>query len=131
MTDSEGLSDADAAAARMHDGDMDTAVVVRLVGEIDLATAEHAAEQLRAAEAVAVAAPPAVVVLDLSQVTFLGSVGLAILVEHDQLCAALGSRLCVVVGDNQRVWRPIQVAALDGVITIVANIAAAARWPAR
>jgi anti-sigma B factor antagonist len=105
----------------MSDADTDTAVVVRLDGEVDLATAEHAAEQLRAAEAIAVAAPPTVVVLDLSRVTFLGSVGLAMLVEHDQLCAALGTRLCVVVGDNQRVWRPIRTASLDEVLTIVAS----------
>ena len=106
------------------------AVVVRLVGEVDLATAEHAGERLRAAEAVAVAdAPPAVVVLDLTQVTYLGSVGLAMLVEHNQLCTALGSRLCVVVGANRSVLRPIQVATLDSVLTIVASEAEAVAPP--
>lgn len=115
MTDPEGLSTTDAV-------DVDeTAVMVRLVGEVDLATAEHAGEQLRAAEAVAVADAPAVVVLDLTRVTFLGSVGLAMLVEHNQLCAAVGSRLCVVIGSNRSVWRPIQVAALDSVLTIVSS----------
>ena len=106
------------------------AVVVRLVGEVDLATAEHAGERLRAAEAVAVAdTPPAVVVLDLTQVTYLGSVGLAMLVEHNQLCTALGSRLCVVVGANRSVLRPIQVATLDSVLTIVASEAEAVAPP--
>lgn len=106
------------------------AVVVRLVGEVDLATAEHAGERLRAAEAVAVAdTPPAVVVLDLTRVTYLGSVGLAMLVEHNQLCAALGSRLCVVVGANRSVWRPIQVATLDSVLTIVSSEAEAVAPP--
>ena len=106
------------------------AVVVRLVGEVDLATAEHAGERLRAAEAVAVAdTPAAVVVLDLTQVTYLGSVGLAMLVEHNQLCTALGSRLCVVVGTNRSVLRPIQVATLDSVLTIVASEAEAVAPP--
>jgi len=107
--------------------DFNDAAVVRLEGEIDLATAEHAAERLRAAEAVAVVNAPAVVVLDLSQVTFLGSVGLAMMVEHNQLCAAIGSRLCVVVGGNQSAWRPIQVAALDSVLTIVSSVEEAVR----
>lgn len=110
-----------------RDDEAETAVVVRLAGEVDLASAEHAAEQLRAAEAVAVADAPAVVVLDLSQVTFLGSVGLAMMVEHNRLCAALGSRLCVIVGDNQRVLRPMQIASLDAVLTIVSSVAEAAR----
>lgn len=107
------------------DGVMETAVVVRLVGEVDLVTAEHAADQLRAAEAVAVADGHAVVVLDLTQVTFLGSVGLALLVEHNQLCGELGSRLCVVVGDNRAVWLPIRTAALDQVVTVVSSPVAA------
>lgn len=117
----------DSVAGVTYD-DADTAVVVRLAGEVDLSTAEHAAKQLRAAEAIAVAAAPlAVVVLDLSMVTFLGSVGLAMLVEHDQLCAALGSRLCVIIGENQRVWQPIRVTSLDEVLTIVASVEDAVR----
>jgi anti-sigma B factor antagonist len=134
LTDPERVSNSDAATgfpaepAPVTRGDeVETAVVVRLAGEIDLANAEHAAEQLRAAEAVAVADAPAVVVLDLSRVTFLGSVGLAMILEHDQLCAALDSRLCVVVGDNQRVWRPIHIASLDEVLTIVSSVAEAVR----
>ncbi|HEY0501568.1 MAG TPA: STAS domain-containing protein [Kutzneria sp.] len=108
------------------EGDVaDAAAVVRLEGEVDLATAERAAERLRAAEAVAVVDAPAVVVLDLSQVTFLGSVGLAMMVEHDQLCAAMGSRLYVIVGNNQSVWRPIRLARLDSVLTIVSSVAEA------
>ena len=99
-----------------------TAVVVRLAGEVDLATAEHAGDQLRAAEAVAVVDAPAVVVLDLTQVTFLGSVGLAMLVEHNQLCSELGSRLCVIVGDSPAAWRPIKIATLDTVLTIVSSV---------
>ena len=99
----------------------ETAVMVRLVGEVDLVTAERAADRLRAAEAVAVVDEPAVVVLDLTAVTYLGSVGLAMLVEHNQLCAELGRRLCVIVGDNRAAWRPIRVASLDKVLTIVSS----------
>lgn len=113
------MADLESRADVFTTDEPETVVVVRLTGEVDLTTAEHAADRLRAAEAAAVADPPAVVVLDLSRVTFLGSVGLAMMVEHDQLCAAVGSRLCVVVGDNRSVWRPIQVARLDTVLTIV------------
>jgi anti-sigma B factor antagonist len=121
------MADFDSTADINGATDVNDAAVVRLEGEIDLATAEHAAERLRAAEAVAVVNAPAVVVLDLSRVTFLGSVGLAMMVEHNQLCAAIGSRLCVVVGGNQRVWRPIQVATLDSVLTIVSSVEEAVR----
>ncbi|MEV6604035.1 STAS domain-containing protein [Kutzneria sp. NPDC051319] len=115
------MADLESRADVFTTDEPETVVVVRLTGEVDLTTAEHAADRLRAAEAAAAADPPAVVVLDLSRVTFLGSVGLAMMVEHDQLCAAVGSRLCVVVGDNRSVWRPIQVARLDTVLTIVST----------
>jgi anti-sigma B factor antagonist len=127
MADFDGLADVNTDGAFPSAGIPDTAAVVRLEGEVDLATAEHAAERLRAAEAIALVNPPAVVVLDLSRVTFLGSVGLAMMVEHNQLCAAMGGRLCVVVAGNQSAWRPIQLASLDGVLTIVPSVAEALR----
>ncbi len=114
--------DSDRVPAPDRDEVATTALVVRLIGEVDLVTAEHASDRLRAAEAVAVAGGPAVVVLDLTEVTFLGSVGLAMMVEHHQLCAELGTRLTVIAGANRATWRSIRLSALDQVLTIVSGV---------
>ncbi|MGB6161775.1 MAG: STAS domain-containing protein [Pseudonocardiaceae bacterium] len=66
----------------------ETAVVIRARAEIDLRTAPLLAKQLRAAEAIGVA--PAPVMVDLRQVGFLKSTGLAALVEPHHRCQALG-----------------------------------------
>lgn len=121
MIEFDGLA-AGTSPLLVPDETAETALVVRLVGEVDLTTAEHAADRLRAAEALAVVDTPAVVVLDLTRVTFLGSVGLAMMVEHSQLCAELGTQLCVVVGENRAVWRSIRLASLDQVLVIVSSV---------
>ena len=95
------------------------AVVVRANGDIDMATADLLDEQLRAAEAVVV--PPAPVVLDLTGVRFLVSMGLAQLVAHHDVCTKRGSQLRVVAADRQ-VLRPIQVTGLDQKLVIVATL---------
>ncbi|MFC0437691.1 STAS domain-containing protein [Kutzneria buriramensis] len=66
--------------------------------------------------------PP--VVLDLTGVTFLASMGLSLLAEHHDQCAEFGSRL-VVVATERVVLRPIQITGLDGLVTIVPTVQAA------
>lgn len=97
----------------------DHAVILSVAGELDLATAPILSEQLRAA--VAVVVPPAPVVLDLSRVTFLASVGLSILVEYNQRCARSGSELRVVA-TGRHVLRPIEITGLDDTITVVDTV---------
>ncbi|MBV9846710.1 MAG: anti-sigma factor antagonist [Kutzneria sp.] len=92
------------------------AVVVHAAGEVDLSIAPLLADQLRTAETAAIA--PAPVVLNLGDVTFFGSPGLSVLVEHHYLCAALGTPLRVVAG-HRPVTRPLAITGLDQMITTV------------
>jgi anti-sigma B factor antagonist len=98
------------------------AVVVHIVGEMDMATRDLLDRHLLAAETQL--APPAPVVLDLTGVVFLASMGLSLLIEHHQRCERAGSRL-VVVATNRAVLRPIQITGLDQELTIVATVQAA------
>jgi anti-anti-sigma factor len=78
--------------------------LVRLVlqGELDLSTASKVEEELRRAEA----GEPAVLALDLSQLTFLDSTGLRLIVTADQRAREQGRRLAIVKGPDpvQRVF---------------------------
>ncbi|MFL6121321.1 STAS domain-containing protein [Actinophytocola sp.] len=91
------------------------AVVVRVFGEVDLVTAPLLSAQLRLAEAVVV--PPAAVVLDLTGVTFIGSAGLTVLLDHRERCAVRGTRLQVIGGHLVR--RVVTVAGLAQVLPLI------------
>jgi len=91
------------------------AVIVRATGEVDLASAPLLSAQLRLAEAVVV--PPAPVILDLTGVTFIGSAGLSALLDHQERCAELGTRLEVV--GTRVVTRVVAVAGLAEVLPVV------------
>jgi anti-sigma B factor antagonist len=69
-------------------------------------------------------APPAPVVLDLTGVVFLASMGLSLMVEHHQQCAEFGSRLVVVAVDRAAL-RPMQLTGLYGLLTIAPTVEAA------
>ncbi len=68
--------------------------VVSVIGEIDLATAP----QVRSALAAAEASDARVIQLALSQVTFMDSTGIAVLVEHAERSRANGNHLSIVSG---------------------------------
>jgi anti-anti-sigma factor len=91
-------------------------VVVRAGGELDLRTAPILNEQLELAEAIVV--PPASVVLDMTEISFLGSAGLSVLLRHHERCLELGSALHVVPG-GRAVSRPLAMTGLDKVLTII------------
>ena len=99
----------------------DAAVVVRVAGELDTLTAPAVDTQLTAVENDLVA--PAVVILDLSDLTFMSSAGLALLVTHHERCAEQGSQLRVVTGNNRSVLRPVRITGLDTVLHLVATVA--------
>lgn len=79
--------------------------ILRVVGELDIATAPI----LRTAVAEALAARPARVVLDLSHVRFLGSAGLAALLDAVQRGERLGVVVCVSAA-SRAVHRILQLA---------------------
>ena len=80
----------------------DGLVHVVLRGELDLSTVNKVQEELRRVEADA----PAVVVLDLSKLTFLDSTGLRCLVTADERARDAGRRVVIVRGPEpvQRVF---------------------------
>ncbi|HXV92519.1 MAG TPA: STAS domain-containing protein [Pseudonocardia sp.] len=97
------------------------AVVVHAVGEIDTLTAPVL--QARLAEHLDATA---LVVLDMSEVTFLGSAGLAVLVAEKDRAESLGRRLRLVCG-SRIVTRALEATGLLGLFDIADGVPEALR----
>jgi anti-sigma B factor antagonist len=97
-------------------------LLVRLSGEIDIATTELAAEAIRAA----VAPPARLVLIDVSAVTFCSSAGLGNLVEARTLAGRHGIDLALV-GVGRPVDRPLTVTGLGGQFRIYSSAEEALR----
>lgn len=98
-------------------------MVVRVAGELDSLTVPAVDTQLTAVQADLVAPAALALVLDLSDLTFMSSAGLALLVTHHEWCAEQGSRLRVVTGNNRSVLRPVRITGLDTVLDLIATVA--------
>ncbi|TCO53605.1 STAS domain-containing protein [Actinocrispum wychmicini] len=85
------------------------AVVLRTTGEIDMSTAPLLADELT--QAITAATAPAPVVADLSDVTFLSSAGLAVLLDAREKCTRAGCPLRLVA-TGRPVLRSLEVAGL-------------------
>lgn len=96
--------------------------VVRLSGEIDIATTELAARAIRTA----VTPPARLVLIDVSAVSFCSSAGLGNLVEARQLAGQHAIEL-VLVGVGRPVDRPLTVTGLSGQFRIFASAEEAIR----
>jgi anti-sigma B factor antagonist len=90
----------------------DGAVVVSVGGEIDLSTAPA----FEAAIATALEGDPPVLVIDLSDVSFMASVGLRVLAATQEKFGK--SAQVAVVASNPAASRPIQLTGLDSVISL-------------
>jgi anti-sigma B factor antagonist len=99
----------------------DRAIIVRAVGEVDLVTAPELKCSLRMA--CTLVSPPKLVVADLSEVEFLGSAGLAVLVELHELGQARRTPLRIVAS-TPAVLRPLQITGLDQVLDVVDSVTA-------
>jgi anti-sigma B factor antagonist len=85
-------------------------LVVEVVGEIDLDTAP----QLHAAIVDAIdRAPEAACIVDLTDVSYLGSAGLTVLLATTRHAEARSRSLPIVVDANRPVIRPIELTGLD------------------
>ena len=91
----------------------DGVVVLRLRGELDLATASELSEQLGRAER-----DGSVVVVDLRGLEFMDSTGVALLANADRRARERGGRLVVVRGGRQ-VQRLLELTGLDRCLEIV------------
>ncbi|SMD27636.1 STAS domain-containing protein [Kibdelosporangium aridum] len=96
------------------------AVVLHIVGEIDVTSAGILSEHLKTAEALATS--PAPVVVDLDRVTFLGSFGIATLIDHHQRCREQSTPLRLVA-THHAVLRPIETCGLTRLFTMCDSVA--------
>ena len=97
-----------------------SAVVVAVRGELDLATVPVLRDRL---DSVAeLSAAPSPLAVDLSGVTFIGSAGLALLVELHNTCRERGIPMALVATGSV-VLRAIHVTALDQVFSVHASLA--------
>ncbi|MBX5331063.1 STAS domain-containing protein [Rhodococcus fascians] len=95
---------------------LDEAVVLKVNGEVDLATASDLAHQIERA----VQTSPTAVVVDLSGVSFLASVGMSILIAARR--KACCSTSLVVVADGPTTGRPMHLVGLDAAIPIFTDV---------
>jgi anti-sigma B factor antagonist len=98
------------------------AVMFSLRGELDLAHAYAFDEELRAVEAT----HPSTVVIDLRELTFLDSCGLARLLAARRRARRLGHRLMLVRG-SATVQRLFALAAVDEAFEMVSDVPALTR----
>ena len=92
-------------------------LLVRLSGEIDIATTDFASESIRAA----VGPPARLVLIDVSAVTFCSSAGLGNLVEARNLAGEHNITLALV-GVGRPVDRPLAVTGLGGQFQIFSTV---------
>jgi anti-sigma B factor antagonist len=97
------------------------AVHVVLTGELDISTAQRLEDDLRRIEA----DQPALIVLDLQQLSFMDSTGLRLLITADTRARADGRKLAIVKGSDM-VQRVMRLTRLDERLTIVADASALA-----
>jgi anti-sigma B factor antagonist len=90
------------------------AVVVAAAGEIDLSTADDFAVAVRTAFVFR----PGTVVIDLTDVQFLASAGLSVLIEAERSANETGQLLRVVVGEHRSVGRSLATSGLADHLTL-------------
>jgi anti-sigma B factor antagonist len=101
-----------------------TAVVVAVAGEVDVVTGPR----LRAALAELLEQPQAApVIVDLTAVTFLGSTGIAVLVDAHWQAVQLHIPLKIVVAAGGTVLRALQATGVDHHLALHHDITAALR----
>lgn len=98
---------------------VDDSIVVSVAGEIDTLTTPRLRQAV--GEAIDEAAGGSVIV-DLTSVTFLGSPGLAALVEAVGQAQRQGGPLRVVVDKSRPVLRPIELTGLDDVLALYETV---------
>jgi anti-sigma B factor antagonist len=103
-----------------------TAVVVAVVGEVDMATADQFAATVQAA----IDSRSGVILIDLTGVEFFCSSGLAVLAAADQSARQGGQLLRVVVGDRHLVTRPLAMTGLTDYLTLFRRFEDALAAPA-
>lgn len=105
----------DQSSFRTTSESVGAAVVVHVAGELDCSTVPQLSSLLDGA--VHSVDPPAPVVVDLTDLDFLGAQGIGLLLDHQDMCLRRGSAL-VVVASTAAVLRPLQVLELTEVLGV-------------
>ena len=95
----------------------DNTARVRMIGELDIGTAQEAESEIRQAES----ADATTVVLDLGGLTFMDSTGLRLLVSADARAREAGRRLAIVRGPDA-VQRVIELTGLATKLDLVDDV---------
>ena len=95
--------------------------IVTIAGEVDLGTAPRVREAVKDARDSPGPVPLTTLVLDLSEVDHLDSLGLAVLVETAAECHSAEQALALVC-PTPSVRRPLEMTGLDGILTITATL---------
>ena len=103
-------------------GDPSGTAEVVLVGELDISTVDDAERQIEAAEA----GSPALLVIDLSRLTFVDSSGVRLALIADDRARTAGRRVAVRLGTGHAL-RVFQALGLTGKLDIVSDDGAASR----
>ncbi|TCO45350.1 STAS domain-containing protein [Actinocrispum wychmicini] len=98
-------------------------VVARVTGEIDLATKD---EFQRGIDGVLAGGPDAVVI-DLSDVGFMGSLGLAVLVQANHQAQDRGMGFYLVTSSNTAIARLLEITGLTNSFQVAASVQQALR----
>lgn len=99
---------------------IDDLAILAVRGEVDLATAHHLTERI---DAVLAESTPAALIIDLTDVPFLASAGMTVLVTASQHVGK--SARFAVVADGPATSRPLIMMGLDQVITLYTDLDAA------
>ncbi|CCH33778.1 hypothetical protein BN6_65390 [Saccharothrix espanaensis DSM 44229] len=117
MREETGVPEPSAALASVQVDRSDGVVVLRVSGELDASSADELARPLKSALVDGVRG----VVVDLTQVRFLGSAGLESLVTGSKRADGLGVPL-LVVAVGRAVLRPIEATGLTAVFTLAETL---------
>lgn len=124
MESDDPAESANQGLLRITPVDTGTAVVLAAAGEVDLDTGPR----LRAALAdLLEQAKPVPVVVDLTDVTFLGSTGIAVLVDAHWQAAQLHIPLTIVVAPEGPVHRTLRTAGVDRHLNLTHDMGTALR----
>ena len=99
--------------------DRDGFAVLAVQGEVDLSTGGRLAEVANDALHAVEGQP---VILDLTEVEFLSSSGLGVLVALDDEARSLGTHLRLVVNNTRPVLHPIRTMGLDDVLSLFGTV---------
>ncbi|HEX5400739.1 MAG TPA: STAS domain-containing protein [Pseudonocardiaceae bacterium] len=103
---------------------MAAGTVLAVRGEVDLRTAPVLAEHVERHFGVAEDVARRPLVFDLTEVDFLGSAGLGVLVAARRRATTVGGAIWVVAA-SRAVSRPIEVTGLFGLLNVVSDLASA------